>query len=50
MIPPWNVFRTDDVPNNATIEYVDAVPIVDQLERHTIPIVPEFRRDANRDT
>jgi aspartate kinase len=42
VIPPWEVFRTDDVPHNATIEYVHAVPIVDQLERCTIPIVPGF--------
>ena len=42
MVPPWQVFRTDAVFGNATIEEVDATGVLDCLNRHAVPVVPGF--------
>ena len=42
VVHPWDIFVTDDVPGDATIEHVHVEPIRDHLDRSVIPIVPGF--------
>jgi aspartate kinase len=42
VVHPWDIFVTDDVPGDATIETVRIESIRDRLNRGVVPIVPGF--------